>query len=123
MDQLREFLEAVRQHAGGRHPLRGLLHILIGRRITTTDGTAVSGGLTWRETAQLLKRVRWEPETVKELGLEASELPMRDRERFWYHVIARAGVESPEAIAAAEKLAHTLQKHGYVVGPAPGRAK
>ena len=120
MDQLRDFLEAVRSHASTRGNLRGLLHVLIGRNITRGDGAPVSAGLTWRAAAALLKRQRREPEQVCELGLDPADLPVRDRERFWYTAIARAAVDSPEASAAGDKLARALQALDYVVGPAPG---
>ena len=121
MDQLGTFLEAVRQHGAARGQLRGLLHVLIGRPIARADGTPVSSGLTWREAAALLKRLRWETETVRELGLNPAELPMRDRERFWYAAIARARIDASDAVAAGDRLARLLQTLGYVVGPAPGK--
>ena len=121
MDQLRDFLEAVRRHSAGRVPLRGLLHVLIGRRIARADGTAVSAGLSWREVAALLKQLRWDTEMVRELGLNPAELPVRDRDRFWYAAIARAGVDTAQALAEADRLAQLLTSLGYVVGPAPGR--
>src|SRR5262245_13551521 len=45
MDRLREFLEHVKRNNTAKGNLRGLLHILIGRRIALADGTVVSGGL------------------------------------------------------------------------------
>ncbi len=122
MDQLRDFLETVRSHAATRGNLRGLLHVLIGRNITRADGAPVSAGLTWRAAAALLKRLRWEPEKVREVGLDPADLPVRDRERFWYAAIARAAVDSPEGTAAGDKLARALTPLGYVVGPGPGKA-
>src|SRR5437660_2494519 len=62
MDQLREFLTVVRREGAARGELLGLLHILIGRRLTTADGAEVSRGLSWRALAALLKQARWEPE-------------------------------------------------------------
>src|SRR5271170_6612741 len=115
MDQLREFLEAVKRHGSAKGNLRGLLHILIGRRIARQDGTVVSSGLTWRDAANQLKIARWEPETVTELGLDPEALPPRDRQRFWYTAISQAGVDSAEARAAGDKLAGALKKHGYVI--------
>jgi hypothetical protein len=120
MDPLREFLNAVRSQAAVRAEFPGLLHVLIGRRLSRADGTPVSGGLTWRGLAALLKQVRWEPEDVRALGLDPSALPPRDRERFWYAAIARAGVHSTAAAASADRLAAPLKALGYVVGPAPG---
>ncbi len=119
MDQLREFLETVKQTAAAKGNLRGLLHILIGRRITRPDGTVVSTGLSWREAANLFKLTRWEPDTVSELGLDAEALPPRDRQRYWYAAIAQSGVDTPAARTAGDKLAGALKKHGYVIGPGP----
>jgi hypothetical protein len=122
MEQLRDFLNAVRHHGTGRGKFLGLLHILIGRRITRTDGTVVSSGLTWRELAALFKQMRWDREAVRELKLDPAALPPRDRERFWYTAIAQAGVASAAAQAAGDRLVAPLKALGYVVGPAPGAA-
>ena len=120
MDRLREFLEAVQQQGAAQGHFRGLLHILIGRRVSLVDGTLVSGGMTWRELAALLKKLRWDREAVRELGLDPADLPPRDRQKFWYSAISQAGVTSAEASAAADALAKSLRALGYVVGPAPG---
>jgi hypothetical protein len=119
MDALREFLDDLKTHEHAKGNLLGLLQILIGRRISKADGTVISSGLTWRELANLLKKLRWDTAGIHELGVNPEELPPRDRQRFWYAVIVRAGVDSPEAAQAGDKLAQVLQKHGYVVGPTP----
>jgi hypothetical protein len=120
MDRLREFLDAVREQGLAKGRFRGLLHLLIGRRISLVDGTVISVGMTWRELAALLKKHRWDREDVRELGLDPADLPPRDREKFWYAAIARSGVVTPEASAAADALVKPLRKLGYEVGPAPG---
>ena len=122
MDQLREFLATVEARGVARGNFRGLLHVIVGRRITRTDGTPVSAGLTWREAAALLKRVRWPREAVKELGLDPADLAPRDRERFWYMAIARAGIDSAVVVAAGDRLAEDLRPSGYAVGPPPGKS-
>jgi hypothetical protein len=119
MDQLREFLKIVEDNRLAQGNLLGLLHVLIGRRITLEDGTVVSTGLTWRDLAALLKRVRWAPEAVAELGLDPSALPPRDRQRFWYAAITQAGVNSAKAEAAGTKLASAVKPHGFLIGPPP----
>jgi len=119
MDSLRELLEAVREGDLARGHFRGLLHILIGRRITRADGTVVSSGTTWRDLAALFKRLRWDVESVRELGLDPTALPPRDRQRLWYLAISRGGIDSPEARADAERLVKPLGELGFVVGPAP----
>src|SRR6185312_8505293 len=88
MDSLRELLEAVRGQDLVRGRFRGLLHILVGRRITRADGSVVSSGMTWRDLAALFKRLRWDVEFVRELGLDPAALPPRDRQRLWYTAIA-----------------------------------
>jgi hypothetical protein len=120
MDRLREFLEAVRTHGPAKGHFRGLLHLLIGRRICLADGTIISSGMTWRELAALLKKYRWDREDVRELGLDPADLPPRDREKFWYTAISRAGVLSDEASASADELVESLRALGYEIGPAPG---
>jgi hypothetical protein len=120
MDSLRDLLEAVRAREVVRGRFRGLLHILVGRRITAVDGTLVSSGMTWRDLAAVLKRLRWDREAVREMELDPANLPPRDRERFWYTAIARAGIDSPQAVAEADQLVKPLQELGYIVGPAPG---
>ena len=122
MDSLRELLDAVRERNLVQGRFRGLLHILVGRRITRRDGTLVSAGMTWRDLAALLKRLRWDREAVRELGIDPAALAPRDRERFWYIAIARAGIDSPEAVAAADELVQPLEELGFVVGPAPGQS-
>jgi hypothetical protein len=122
MDRLREFLETVKQHGSARGNFLGLLHLLIGRRILLADGTPVSGGLTWREVSSLLKRVRWDREAVRELGLDPTTLPPRNRQRYWYSAIAQAQVDSEAAARAGDRLAGALQAAGYRVSPDPGAA-
>jgi len=51
MERLRELLEVLRKRGTARGNFLGLLHVLIGRRIATEDGTVVSTGVTWRELA------------------------------------------------------------------------
>jgi hypothetical protein len=120
MDRLRDFLNAVRDQGVAEGRFLGLLHVLIGRRIALADGTEVSAGLTWREAAVLLKKVRWAKESVTELAVTSANLPPRDRQRYWYMAIAQAGVNSPAAIEAGDKLSKALRKLGYTVGPPPG---
>ncbi len=120
-DRLRDFLDAVAAADVARGSFLGLLHLLIGRRITLADGTPVSAGQTWREVAALLKRVRWDRESAAELGLDPASLPPRDRERFWYAAIVRSGVDSPAAAAAAQQLAALLPTLGYQVVPLTGQ--
>lgn len=115
MDQLRDFLQAVRTNGLAEGRFRGLLHILVGRRITREDGTLVSGGQTWREIAALLKKVRWDREAVRELGLDPATLPPRDRERYWYTAIAQAALNDPAARTSADGLVEAVRKLGYSI--------
>jgi len=119
MDSLRELLEAIKERGAATGRFRGLLHVLVGRTIRRTDGTVVASGMTWRELAALLKKVRWDREAVRELGLDPDALSPRDRQRYWYQAIAQAGVDSPAAVAAGDRLAQAVSSAGYTIGPAP----
>jgi hypothetical protein len=120
MDGFHEFLENLKQGKHAEGNLLGLLNVLIGRRIETAQGEVISTGLTWRVLAGWLKKVRWEKNAVRELGLDPKTLPPRDREKFWYAAIARAQVSTDKATEAGDRLAEALRTIGYVVGPAPG---
>lgn len=115
MEGAREFLEQLRQNQLVKGQFRAILHLLIGRSITRTDGSDVSPGLTWRQASELLKLIRWDRECVRELGLDPDELPPRDRQRFWYSAIIAAQIDSPEAAAAADKLAAKVKGLGFLV--------
>ncbi len=119
MDALSTFLNGLKDSALSRGHLLGLLNVLIGRRITAKDGTVVARGLTWRQLAGQFKRLRRDPEQVRELGLEPSELPPRDRQRFWYAAITHARVDSAEAQKAGDRFAELLRKQGYDISAAP----
>jgi hypothetical protein len=123
MDGVREFLDDVQKRGFAKGHFLGLLNILIGRRIARTDGTVISTGATWRDVAAELKRSRFDPEAVRELGIDPGSLAPRDRQRYWYSAISQAQVGSDAAFSAGNKLAHQLAKAGYVIGPAPGAAK
>ena len=119
MDALQALFDHLKKKGHAQGHFLGMLHILIGRKITKTDGTVVSSGLAWRELAEWLKKVRWDPESVRELGLDPDELPPRDRQRFWFTSISRAEVHSSNAKAAGDRLAESLKPEGYHVSPAP----
>jgi len=120
MEGLREFLETVRQHHLVRGHFRALLHIAIGRRISRTDGTVLSAGVTWRQLSDLLRLIRWDKELVRELGLDPDDLPPRDRQRYWYAAIVAARVDSPDVRALGDAYVKLVAPLGFVVGPAPG---
>jgi hypothetical protein len=117
MDGAREFLEQLRQHQLVKGLFRGLLHVLIGRKVSRADGTVLSAGLTWRQLAELLRQLRWDREYVRELGLDPDALPPRDRQRYWYSAIVAAGVDTPQANDEADKLARKAAGIGFLVGP------
>ena len=119
MDALSTLLEKLKKGAKSRGQLLGLFNVLVGRKITAKDGSVVSNGLTWRELAGLLKKLRWDTDQVAELGLVADDLPPRDRQRFWYTAILRAHVDSADAAKAGDKFAELLRKQGYEVGAPP----
>lgn len=118
MDALSTLLGPLKKDTRIQQHFLGLLHVLIGRRISTADGKLVSGGLSWRDLAAKLKKIRWDPDAVATLGISANELPPRDRQRYWYVAISRAEVDSAAALASAQEVANILHEFGYVVsGP------
>jgi hypothetical protein len=121
MGGVQELLTTLKQQDLAAGHFLGLLHILIGRRIQKIDGTVISTGLTWRELAALLKKVRWDREAVRELGLDPATLPPRDRQCFWYMAIAHAQVDSEKATQEASRLAPLLRKAGYDLPPSPAK--
>jgi hypothetical protein len=123
MDARVDFLNRVRELGLDQGNFLGLLHLLIGRRLESSDNQLISNGITWRDLAGLLKKVRWPKEAVTELKLNPDDLPMRDRQRFWYVAIVHARVDSADAVKAGDALGTALTKEGFVVGPAPGTKK
>ncbi len=119
MDGLREFLGDLKRRGLAQGNFVGLLNIVIGRRVEKKDGTLVSTGVTWRELAELFRKVRWNKEAVRELGIDPANLPPRDRYRYWYLAIAHAKVDSKQAVEAGDRLAQALRLTEYVVGAAP----
>ena len=118
MDDLTEFLEQLKSKKLVESNFLGFLNVLIGRRISRGE-TLISAGLGWRVLASSLRKVRWNPELVNELGIDSAELNPRDRQRYWYSAIIRAQVDSPQAAKAGDRFAAALNKAGYQVGPAP----
>ena len=121
MDALQELLGDLKRRGLDAGDLLGLFNVLIGRRITTADGAVVSSGLTWRQLAAYLKKVRWDPEMVRQLGLDPDTLAPRDRQQLWYVAISKAQVDSTPASEAGDRVAQHLEQLGYSVGPPPGK--
>ncbi|MBI2804869.1 MAG: hypothetical protein HYX68_07805 [Planctomycetes bacterium] len=120
MDALSALLDTLKKGGHTKGHLLGFLHVMIGRKITRlSDKVVASNGITWRDLASWLKKVRWDPDAVKEIGLEPGDLPPRDRQRYWYTAIQHAKVDSAEAIAAGDRFAKKLHGLGYEVGPPP----
>ena len=121
MEAMAALLELIKKQNLAKDNLVGFFHVLIGRKITGTDGETLTGGLAWRELANWLRKVRWDTKTVRDLGIDPDELPPKDRQRFWYTAIARAGVDTPAGAKAGDAFAKKLETHGYKVGPPPGQ--
>lgn len=116
MDALSTLLDLLKDKAHSQGNFLGFLNVLIGRTITrTSDKSVVSRGQSWRDLASWLKKVRWDPEAVRELGLDPESLPPRDRQRYWYTAITQAKVDSAEAKKAGDKFAKALAGLGYEV--------
>src|SRR5436853_3449095 len=99
MDRLSQLIVDLRKSGVVSGQFRGFLNVLIGRRIDAADGTLISSGQTWRAVAALLKKHRFDKKFALELGLDMSNLPPRQRERYWYAVIGLGQIDSPAARA------------------------
>jgi hypothetical protein len=121
MDGLHEFLVDLQRQGYAQGNFLGLLNVLIGRRIQTQTGELICDGLTWRVMSERLKKVRWDKEAVRELGLDPKALPPRDRQRYWFAAVSQAGVDTEKAKAAGDRLAKVLQAAGYQVTPGPAK--
>ncbi len=119
MDELSKMLVELKASGQAKGHFLGLLHVLIGRRILNSDGTVLSAGTSWRDLSILLKKIRWDPEYVREIAIDPATLPPRDRQRYWYQTISLARVDSPDAIAAGSRFAGVLRELGYDVSSPP----
>src|SRR5262245_34451046 len=120
MDDLADFLEQLKKKKLAESNFLGFLNVLIGRRISRAEAE-ISSGLGWRVLAGWLKKVRWDPEIVRQLGIDPDNLHPRDRQRYWFSAISRAEVDSAKAAEAGDRFAAALAKAGYEVGRAPKR--
>jgi len=118
MDLLSEFLELMIERKLVEGRLRALFHVAIGRTIHDAGGRVICGGTTWRILADTLKDLRYDPELVRELGLDPDTLSPRDRKRFWYSAIAGSKPDSAQARIEAESLIVELRKLGFKIGAA-----
>ncbi len=59
--------------------------------------------------------MRWDKESVRELGLDPDSLPPRDRQRYWYTAITSAQITSTEAENEADALVPLVGGIGFVV--------
>jgi hypothetical protein len=122
MDALPLFFDFLKKKSLTKGNFLGFLHVLIGFKILLPDKSLISPGLGWREVASWLRKTRWDPEAVRELGQDPDSLPPRDRQRFWYGAIARAAVDSSAAVEAGKQFADILRANGYLV-EAPAKKK
>jgi hypothetical protein len=102
---LLDLLTVLRVRGLAEAELPGLLHLLITRRIGLDDGTLISAGLTWQQAAEALVVAGWPAPPPG---------PGTPRVR-WLAAARRAGVDSPEGRAGAERLARRLREFGYTI--------
>jgi hypothetical protein len=121
MDALASLLLDLKRRGVGSDNMLGLLHIAIGRTVRRIKDQAIlSRGASWRDLSAVLKKIRWDPDSVASLGIDPSSLPPRDRQKFWYAAISRTPIDSAQARESADRLASQLKDLGYEVSPAPG---
>jgi hypothetical protein len=119
MDALPLFLGTLKTKGLTKGYFLGFLYVVVGGRITSSDGRLVSAGMTWRTLANWLKKTRWDPEAARELDQDPDTLPPRDRQRFWFTAIAQARLDSEAASRAGERFADVLRGQGYMVSLPP----
>jgi hypothetical protein len=116
MDALSALFDQLKKSGQLQGNFLGFLQAMIGRKITRrADGVIVTQGVTWRELSVCLKKVRWDPEAVREIGVDPDTLPPRDRQRYWYTAISQAKVDSTAAKQAGDRFADLLRSLGYDV--------
>jgi hypothetical protein len=116
MDALSTLFDDLKKSGQTQGHLLGFLQVLIGRTVVrASDKVTVSKGITWRELAGWLKKVRWDPDAVRELGVDPKDLPPRDRQRYWYSAINQAKVDSANAVKAGDRFVEVLRGLGYDV--------
>jgi hypothetical protein len=123
MDKLGHFVQLLESRKLLPGKLRGVFHLLVGRKIQDASGAEVSGGATWREVAGLFKDLRIDPQLIVSLGLDPAVVSPRDRRRCWYSAIAAARPDSPQARAEAEHLIAALKPLGYTFNAPPALSK
>ncbi len=123
MDGPQHILELLRDRGLIVGHLRGVFHLLIGRKIFGADGALLSPGVSWRELSALLKLAKYDRDFAVELGADPETISPKDREKFWYAAILLAKVDSTEAREQADQLAVVLSQMGYSVGAPPGVTK
>lgn len=114
VDTLSDFLEFVNTQGLAVGRLRGLFHICIGRTIRNNE-KIISEGVTWRELAKLLKHLKYEKSLGNEVNVDSDDLNPKDRERYWYAVIALAQPDSVTATTQAQELANRLQANQITI--------
>ena len=118
MDALIDLFDLIKTKHLAAGNFLGFLNVFIGRRVSGPNGALLSAGFTFRELATWLKKVRWDPEQVHELGKNPDDLPLRDRQRYWFVAICSVRVDSPAAQKAGDIFAVALMEQGYVIVPA-----
>ncbi len=114
-DSLESFLLKLRTQSFPHESFLGFLHVIVGGGLVSPEGHRLVSGISWRDLALLLKKVRWDPAMVRQLGVDPTKLAPRDRERFWYQAICQAGLDSPVAKKSAQRLKGWLDRFGYSV--------
>lgn len=119
MDGTRALLRFILDHHWAEPHLRGCFHIAIGRTVTLPEPIPPSKGVTWRELAQLLTELQYNPLWIASLGLVPSRQQLRDLPKLWYTAIGLSQVDSQASRDDAGILTEKLATFQVIVGPAP----
>lgn len=121
MEAMTDLFALVRDQRLHDEAFAGFLHVLVGRSIVSPKGRTLSSGMTFRDVALWLKKVRWDPESVRELGLDPAKLPLRDRQRYWFAALCQTQLDGAAALRAGDVVADRLRAAGYTVSGASTR--
>jgi len=116
MDALTAFLNRLKKEPRAKKHFLGLLHALIGCR--NHHRQRWPGGQSRVELAGpggKLKKIRWDPDCVGQLGMENSRTAAARPEAIVVSGHFAPEVDSPAAVAIAAQLAEVLRELGYEI--------
>ena len=116
MEALATLLDHIKKQGLATGNVLGFFHVLIGRHMQR--GRTAKSSPPACPRAKLYELAQEGPlghQPGHRAEYEAEELPPKDRQRFWYGAIAKAGVDSAAAAKAGDLFGRKLEALGYQV--------